>query len=176
VIRRVLAAGLAVLCLTAGLVAGADVASAQYAPGACVIIVDPTSVSAGETVQITAQGFPPGQTVTFTVAGIPIASVTASNDVAGQVTTSATIPADLPEGTYTIEAQCGNQLATASVNVSSAASNAGAGNRSAGSGSTSGSLAGTGADPMPFVKAGLLLLACGGLILLAVRKREPVRR
>lgn len=170
-IRRVLAVAGVMACLAVGFVATANVASAQYEPGQCGFIVTPSSVVAGETVSITGQGFPSGSVVTFSLGGIVIAQATASTDGTGVVSTSATIPSNIDTGSYTITADCAGTVATQSINISAASSSSGNTN----SGSTSGSLASTGLDPMPIVKIGLLLLACGGLVVLASKRREHAR-
>jgi hypothetical protein len=153
----------AVLFVLVGVVASAQPAHAQYTPVECAFIITPSSATAGETVTITGQGFPPNQTFTFAVNGIAFA--TGTSDAAGTITATGTVPSSVGSGTFNITVDCGGILATQSINVTAASSN---GN----TGSTSGSLASTGLDVMPFVKAALLLLGVGGLLLLTARRRE----
>ncbi|MBI2705697.1 MAG: hypothetical protein HYX32_10475 [Actinobacteria bacterium] len=141
----------------------APAASAQYNPNPCGFIITPTTVAPGQTINIVGQNFPPNQPVTFTLAQFTIATATA--DANGNVNAIGTIPAELPDGTYTISVDCLGVSSTQSVNVSSASAAQNPG------GSTAGSLAVTGADVLPFVKAALVLLALGGLLVIATRRR-----
>lgn len=175
-IRRGLAAGVVMVCMAATLLMGADSASAQYNPTNCGFIVTPTSVTAGDTVTITGQGFPSGSTVIFTVDGIAIATTTATNDYIGAVDTTAVIPADLPTGSYVVSVDCAGVSSTQTIDVASSSSASGQQSSGTGSsGTSSGSLADTGANTMPFLKAALLLIAFGALILLSTKRGRHAR-
>lgn len=171
-IRRVLA--VTVLTLSLVVLGGtvAETASAQYNPTECRFVTDSPSATAGQTIKISGQGFTPGQVANFTINGIPIASAVA--DTTGGIDTTAVIPSSLPAGTYEIVVDsCAGQPQVSSIDISGSSANAASG--AASSGSTSGSLTSSGADPMPFVKAALLLMAVGGFIVLATKRRDHAR-
>ena len=172
-IRRVLAATGVMLSVAVGLFVFPDTATAQYNPIECSFSYTPPSVAAGDSITITGQGFPSGALVTFMLNGSILAQANASTDGTGFVTVDATIPANLPAGTYDIStSDCpNNSVAVQAINVSAGSS----ANSSGNAGSSSGSLTSTGRDPVPMIKIALMLLAGGGLVLLASRRRQHAR-
>jgi LPXTG-motif cell wall-anchored protein len=164
VIRRLMA-------LTAVLVAvGTPIAPAfaQYVPGEPGFIIDHTTIPVGGTFGITGQGCPPGSTVVFSLNGTTIGTAQASNDSAGTFSTSITLPSSFGPGTYTVIGRCGDIVMQNQITVTSGAAASGAGRTA----STSGALPSTGADSLPYVRAGLVLVALGGLLVLATRRRR----
>ena len=154
-IRRILLLATVLFALSAG------PALAQYTPGQPGFIIDPTEVYPGDGISISGQGCPPATTVVFTVNGQVVGELPTSNDEDGTFTGTIIVPADLPPGTYTLVATCGEIVMSNSFTVLS---------------SDSGTLPVTGNDPFPLVRWSLLLIAVGGLVLLAVRGSRSTAR
>jgi 5'-nucleotidase len=162
VIRRVLAVSALLLCLGAP-IATATPAFAQYG-GTCGFVLTPTTVVAGQTVQVVGQNANPNELLVFTINGITIGTTTADAD--GNFSATLTIPADLPAGTYSVDTNCGNAVSSQSINVSSASANNG--NAS----NASGNLPATGSNSLLFLRWALAFIAIGGLIVLATRRQR----
>lgn len=71
-----------------------------YPPSAPIVTVDNSSPLPGAPIKLTAQGFCPGTTVTFTIGGVLVGSAVA--DANGKATLATTAPATL--GTYVVVA------------------------------------------------------------------------
>lgn len=163
VIRRLLA--MAALLVVVGAPV-APAAFAQYVPGQPGFIIDPTTIPVGGTFGITGQGCPPGSQVVFSINGTTIGTAQASNDSTGSFATSITLPTSFGPGTYTVVGRCGDVVMQNQLTVTGAAA-------SGARASTSGTLPSTGIDALPFVRGALVLVALGGLLVLAgTRKRQ----
>jgi LPXTG-motif cell wall-anchored protein len=149
-LRKVL---IGALMLTALLAAPA---AAQYADFA----ITPGTVSVGGNATFQGSGCAPGSTVTITIDGKVMATVTA--DASGDY--NGAFKADMAPGTYTVTATCGNVVRTTPLTVRGVSV-------TPPTGTGGGSLPRTGSNTntMALVGAGLLLL--GGGAILATRKR-----
>jgi len=151
------------------LVALAPVARADDSyTGTCSLAVSPLTASAGQTVTITGKGFNAGAEVTFTIDTTPpVVLGTATADSSGVATLAWVVPADMATGTHTISAAgdgCSDPakvsgevtlvLADTQTNTSA------------------GTLPRTGGDYTNLLRLGILLVAAGGLVVLATRKRS----
>lgn len=133
-------------------------AAAQYPDFA----ITPGTVNVGGNATFQGSGCAPGSTVTITIDGKVVATVTA--DASGDYNGS--FKADLAPGTYTVTATCGDVVRTSPLTVRSVAVTP-----PARPGTGGGSLPRTGSNSnvMALVGAGLLVL--GGGAVLATRKR-----
>ncbi|MCX7620335.1 MAG: LPXTG cell wall anchor domain-containing protein [Acidimicrobiales bacterium] len=146
------ALGVALLAVCVGL--GAP-AGAQYPPGQPGFIITPSSTTAGSPVTIAGQGCPPGSTVVFTIDGNQIGSLPVSMDSDGTFSGTIVIPANLAPGDYVVVGTCGNVVMSNTLTILST------------------ELPRTGSDrSLPLAKSGLVLIAIGGLLVLAVRGRR----
>jgi LPXTG-motif cell wall-anchored protein len=163
------------LSLVAALVVFAPPASAQTVESCAIDITDyegSASVSidnlqpqAGDTVTFVGTGFPPGLSVPLAVNGETIGAPVSDSE--GDFTFSYTIPADLAPGTQlTFSATCGAFVLTQVVTITA-------------TGVTPTTVA-PGGQPLPvtgsdsgwLLRAGLALIVAGGLVVLAVRRRD----
>jgi LPXTG-motif cell wall-anchored protein len=149
-LRKVL---IGALMLTALLAAPA---AAQYAD----FVITPGTVSVGGNATFQGSGCAPGSTVTITIDGKVMATVTA--DAGGDY--NGAFKADLAAGTYTVTATCGNVVRTTPLTVRGVSVTP-----PAGTGGGSLPRTGSNTNTMALVGAGLLLL--GGGAILATRKR-----
>jgi LPXTG-motif cell wall-anchored protein len=131
-------------------------ATAQYADFA----ITPGTVSVGGNATFQGSGCAPGSTVTITIDGKVMATVTA--DASGDY--SGAFKADLAPGTYTVTATCGDVIRTSPLTVRSVSVNP----PSTGGGALP--RTGSNSNVMALVGAGLLVL--GGGAILATRKRS----
>jgi LPXTG-motif cell wall-anchored protein len=130
-------------------------AGAQYPPGQPGFIITPSSTTAGSTVSIAGQGCPPGSTVVFTIDGTQIGAIPVSMDPDGTFSGTVVIPSNLAPGNYVVVGTCGNVVMSNSLTILSS------------------ELPRTGSDrSLPLAKSGLVLIAVGGLFVLAVRNRR----
>jgi len=131
----------------------APAAHAQYNPGDPGASVSDSTVSSGDTVTVTADGCEVGSTVTFFLDGNSLGSGVADADG----TAAADVVITGSPGTYTISNSC-NDL-TIEVTIAGAA--------------TAGALPRTGSDSsLPLAQVAIVLIAAGGLLIIAARKRS----
>lgn len=166
-IRRLLVAAALVL----GVLALPSVAHAQY-PTSCGFILDPPAIPVGGTVNIRGSLFGPNNTVTFfivnptTGARAVLGTTTSDSDPDGNLAASFSLPAGFnTDGEYLIEVECPDGQIASNVLI------VGAGNLVTDRVTTA-SLPVTGQDSLGLVKLGVVLLGVGGLLLLAVRRRQ----
>lgn len=163
-------------------------AAAQYPP----LIVSPGTVAPGGAVTITGSGCRPGIPVIITLLpgdhtgdaralarALPPGAIVLATGVTGPdgtYTITVTIPPGTTPGVYTIEATCGSHVQDALINVAPASvvtTTPGTGVSGGGGTSGGGPLAHTGTNNIvPFTRIGLALVAAGGLMLLAMRRRR----
>jgi len=158
-------------------------AAAQYEGGLLVTIsTDTPNPPVGSQVNILGAGCPPGSTVTLFVDGVSVGTATADAD--GEFAFVITAPST--PGPVEVTAQCGDEppgVAELTLNVVAAGAGAGAGapglGASAGAGgqlatsaAAGGQLATTGSDTFPIVRIGAVLLAVGGIAVLATRRQR----
>jgi hypothetical protein len=161
-LRRILCLGLLVVAFTAA------PASAQY---------DNVQATVQNNV-ITGTGCEPGSTVNFTLlstTGQQVANLGSTTaNAAGQFTATVS-PAGVAAGDYTLLIACGSATDTLPVRVSSSGIAPGSG-AGGGSGPVTGGvgsgLARTGSDSMTLVRGAAVLIAIGGLMLIASRRRK----
>lgn len=132
-------------------------AAAQYP----TFNVNPGSVRPGGQANFNGKGCQPGETVTITIDGVVVATTTANSN--GNF--NGHFDVNLPAGDYTVTATCGDVVQTSPLLVRSAAVNA-----PGGTGSTTLPRTGSNLDTMGLV--GGALLAAGGGVMLATRKRR----
>lgn len=152
-LRKVLIGALMLTALVAG------PAAAQYPDFA----ITPGTVNVGGNATFQGSGCAPGSTVTITIDGKVVATVTA--DASGDYNGSSV--ADMAPGTYTVTATCGDVVRTTPLTVRSVAVTPPP--PGGGTGGTSLPRTGSNTNTMALVGAGLLLL--GGGAILATRKR-----
>lgn len=155
---------LAVLATTLVLLTAAP-AQAQDYPGGPTLTVDRPSVVCGDTVVITGKDFLPNSEVTLTVGGQVIGTV--MTDDQGNFSFPWTVPCSL-SGSVTVTAEDGVNTLSVSITVGAP----GPAPTAAPTPGTSGTLPRTGSDSDLLVRGGLLLVAVGGLLVLATRKRD----
>jgi len=167
--KRSKTAGLLMVVLIAltafGLAAPAANADDSYT-GTCMITLTPTSVTPGQTVTVTASGFNAGALVTFTISPNSLVMGTATADSKGVATLDWAVPADFPLGSHMVNADgdgCSDPANVAELTVVSAVSQ---------TQPASGTLPRTGNDYSNLLRIGILLIAAGGLVVLATRKRS----
>ena len=151
-LRKVLIGALMLTALVAG------PAAAQYPDFA----ITPGTVNVGGNATFQGSGCAPGSTVTITIDGKVMATVTA--DASGDYNGS--FVANMAAGTYTVTATCGDVVRTTPLTVRSVAVTP---PPTSGTGGTSLPRTGSNTNTMALVGAGLLLL--GGGAILATRKR-----
>lgn len=163
-IRRLLIVGAVVVTA----LALAAPASAQYQPGVAGLTLtnangtSGASCDPGGALTATAASFDPGSTVTFTFFSDPVVLGTATADAAGTATLQATWPAAASDGTHTVVASGTANGAPFEVSSSTVCGATGGG---------SGTLPRTGSDSAPLLQIAIALVAAGGLLVLAARKR-----
>ncbi len=134
--------------------------------GTCSIVVAPASVKAGHPVTIVAKGFNSGAEVTFTVDQNLVLG-TATANPGGVAMLQWDVPVDFSAGPHTITASGDGCTDPAQVSAElTVVSAAGETN------TTSGTLPKTGGDYTLLLRLGILLVAAGGLVVLATRKRS----
>ena len=163
-IRRLLVVAALLVTAVASLGVTATAASAQYHPGTPGIIVDPGSTQVGGKITVEGSGCPANVTVTLKIGDIVIGTVT-SNDEGDFIDSDIVLPPSIGPGTYTIHALCGDLDLTTVLSVSALAPTTTA---------ATGTLPRTGTDSGLWVKIGLSLVAVGGLLVLATRRRRSL--
>lgn len=133
--------------------------------GSASISIDNLQPQAGDTVTFVGTGFPPGTSVPLAVNGDTIGSPV--SDESGAFSFSYTIPSDLAPGTQlTFSATCGAFVLTQVVTISATGTTP---TTTTASGEP---LPVTGSDSGWLLRAGLALIVAGGLVVLAVRRRD----
>lgn len=138
-------------------------AQAQYTPQPGITIDKPV-VSAGETVTVSGQDCEAGATVTISLGGTQVATATTGED--GTFSASFEVPPGTAAGTYTVTASnCTVEVLSSTLTVQGAttatnASTAGTTLPRTGSGTTE-----------TLLRVGVVLVACGGLLAFAARRR-----
>lgn len=160
---------------TAGIIGAAAPSHAQTYPSVPTLTVDKATVTPCEKANLTGTGFLPNTTVTISADGTVIGTV--MTDSSGNFTFPYMVSCTAVSGQITFTATDGVNTLSATVTVSSSATSGGSGTTGAGTsgtsaGSTSGTLTTTGAYVEPLIRAAVLLIAAGGLLLLALRRRE----
>jgi hypothetical protein len=164
-VKRMVAAAAVALGLLA-VPAGAQ----QYPPAVNSLTVSDTTPTPGQTIDITAQTFVGGSSVTVTLNPETVLLGTATSDPSGVARLAGTIPASTPLGAHTIVAQGTASddtplTLTVSINVVAADGSGGSG--------TGGGLPRTGDDTsLPLARIGLALAAAGGVVTAVAAKRR----
>jgi LPXTG-motif cell wall-anchored protein len=168
VIRRMLVLGALLVTVMATVAISATAASAQYVPGTPGVIVDPGSTTVGGTVTVTGTGCPANVPVTIKIGTVTVGTFT-SND-AGNFSEKITLPPGIAPGQYTVHALCGDLDLTAVLSVTALPPTTVVATTTA----TTTTLPKTGTDSGAWVKIGLSLVAVGGLLVLATRRRRSL--
>ena len=138
-----------------------------------------SAIPAGASLAITAAGFIPGEDVAIVVRSTPVVLTRIAADSSGIVHTTVALPADLALGPHTLTLSGLETTAFYSFTLVAATSSTGTGSGDAvvpGDGTTTGeatsdgSLASTGAQVLTAGLLGMLLMALGGVLVLAVRR------
>jgi LPXTG-motif cell wall-anchored protein len=160
-VKRMLVAAV----MTLGILA-APAAAQQYPPADNSITVSDTSVTPGQTIDITVRHCEPGSTASFTLTSDPVDLGTAVADEAGVASLSATIPENTSLGRHTITARGGDLALRAAIPVDPAAAGGAAGG-------PGGALPRTGDNSsIPLARVGLGLAAVGGVLTALAAKRR----
>lgn len=156
-IRKVLI----VVAVMFGVFALAPAAGAQYQPGQPAVVLTPSTTPPGGLVTALGFGCAPNQRVEITVGGVLTAVTISKDDGQGSFEVTFTAPND--PGQYTVVVTCGviiiSTILTVITPVVTPVDNA--------------TLPQTGSsDSLPLARAGLVLIAAGGLLVLSVRRRR----
>ena len=165
--RRYISQVVAGTLVVFSLLLSASVAFA-YGPGQTGTLTGNTSTcsaSSGCSLTLSGSGFQPGETVGLTFNSTPVSLGTTTANSSGGFTFSVTIPAGEPAGNHTIVATGESSGTTASFAITLTAATTAAP-------SPSGGLAFTGADISALVGVGAVVIALGGLLVLASRRRR----
>ena len=160
-LSRILAAALASLAASLVFAMGhAATAQAQYG-GTQGFIIDPAEGYPGDTVNLLGTGCGANTTVVFTILqnGQIIATTRANADPDGTFFVEGVVIPDIAPGTYDVEAHCGTRSMVAQMTVLARSR-------------PPGPLAFTGANSVPLIRAGVILVAAGALALFGVRRRR----
>jgi LPXTG-motif cell wall-anchored protein len=149
----------------ATLAIGATAASAQYVPGTPGIIVNPGSTTVGGKVTVQGSGCPANVTVTIKIGDVTVGTVTSDGE-GNFILKDIVLPPSITPGQYTVHALCGDLDLTAVLSVSALAPSTTV--------ATGGTLPKTGTDSGMWVKVGFSLVAVGGLLVLATRRRRSL--
>lgn len=134
-------------------------AEAQYSPGVPGFILTPSTTTPGGQIIGTGFGCPRGSVVTFAIDGVTVGTATAQNDSEGTFSGSITAPST--PGQFVVTATCGSVVISNVLTVVASPT------------TRASTLPQTGSDSsMSLARVGLALMAAGGLVLLAVRRRH----
>jgi hypothetical protein len=162
--RLVAAAAMALVAMAAP--AGAQ----QYPPATNSLTISDTTPTPGQTVEITAQTYQSGASVTITMNSEPVVLGSATSDPTGVARLSGTIPANAALGTHTLVATgtgSDGQPLTLQLSFTVVAADG------SGGGAGGGALPRTGDDSsLPLARIGLGLAAAGGVITAVAAKRR----
>ena len=134
--------------------------SGDYAGSATITVTPAGPVSPGQQITVEGTGWPPNCEVDITVNGVVVGTVTTSPT--GTFTFGYTLGSNI-SGTVVVGAVAGSFVRTVDLPVASTTTT---------TTPASGDLPRTGSDSNVLVGAGIGLLAVGGLLLLATRKRQ----
>ncbi len=168
-IRRMLVLGAMVFAALAATAMLATSAGAQYVPGTPGIVVDPSCSAVGGNITVEGSGVPASSTVTITVNGITLGTAT-SNPDGDFLTAALALPSSLTSGQYTLHATTGTVDLTTNLDIAIGPCAVSAVTVAQGTGT----LPVTGTNSGEWVKAGLSLVAIGGLLVLATRRRRAL--
>jgi len=171
VIRRMLVLSAMVCAFLAATTMLATSAGAQYVPGQPGIIVDPSCSPLGGQITVEGSGVTPNSTVTIQINGVTLGTAT-SNPDGDFLTGKLTLPPSITSGQYTLHALSGSLDLTAVLSVASGPCAVAANNVTATT--VASTLPVTGTNSGEWVKAGLSLVAIGGLLVLATRRRRAL--
>ena len=143
-----------------GVLTFAPAAHAQYQPGQPGLILTPSTTTVGSSVTAIGFGCARLQPVALTIGSVTVGTGTSQNDDRGSFEIPFTAPTT--PGEYTVVATCGNTVLSSVLTVIAAATTT----------TTAGVLPATGSDAFPLARLGFVLLAAGGLLVLAVRRRR----
>jgi LPXTG-motif cell wall-anchored protein len=164
---------LAALVGVATLVLLAPAAGAQDYPGGASITLNTPTVGQGGSVTATATGFQPGSDVTFTLASDPITLGTVKANDSGVASITFTVPSNFATGAHTVTATGiapdGSPLSVSTTLMVTAAGTTPAPVTPA---PGTGQLPRTGSDNTLLIQSGVILLAVGGMLAVAARKRS----
>jgi LPXTG-motif cell wall-anchored protein len=135
-------------------------------PGEPGIIVNPGTVEVGGTIEVQGSGCPRDTTVTIYVGDVLVATTsTAPDDGTGSFDVKdIVLPDSLGPGEYTVHAKCGTLDLTSVLNISAVAPT---------TVPATGTLPTTGSNtPGLLVPVGVGLVAVGGMVVLATRRRR----
>jgi len=155
-------------------VAPASVASASPYPHNCDIKLSQVTAVPGDQLSVTASGYDPGAVVTFTLHSNPVVLGTATADASGDATLVFTLPPGTTPGLHTItatavpEGDCDPAVVSTDLQVDAATVTSASPATTTGSGT----LPRTGSNVAELLQLALVLIAAGGLITLATRKRR----
>lgn len=170
---------LVIAAATAALVVGAAPAGAQqYPPSNNSVTIDDVTPHPCQAVTITAATYSPGSTVEFTLASTLTALGSATADANGVATLTAAIPDGTEPGDHTITATgtSENGPLSQSITVDVVGNCAGEATKTTTADAT-GALPKTGSNStMPLARTAALLMAVGGVLLLATRRRRAEAR
>lgn len=147
------------LMLILGVLAVPSIAGAQYQPGQPGLVLVPSTVVVGGQVTATGFGCLPGETVVISIDGATVATTTARADTTGSF--EATFTAPSTPGSYTVVATCGLTIVSSILTVIGTTPVA-----------TTLPQTGGGDNALLLARYGLVLLVAGGLVVLAVRRRN----
>jgi LPXTG-motif cell wall-anchored protein len=161
-IRRLLIVGAVVLTA----LAFAAPANAQYDGVAGITLTNGNGTSGascnpGGPLTASAQGFAPGTEVTFTFNSDPVVLGTATAGDDGVASVQTTWPSNAADGTHTVTASGTDGDGPFEVSASTVC----------GVSTSGGALPRTGSDSAPLLQIAIALVAAGGILVLAARKR-----
>lgn len=139
---------------------GMSTAGAQTYPGEATLTLSQPTVFQGAAFSATMTGCTPGETIRFVLTSDPIEMGTVVADATGTGTITFTVPANYPTGPHTVTSTCGTQVLTANIEVLARAV-------TPATTPSSTPLPVTGSDTDLFVRAGVSLVAVGGLLVVA---------
>jgi hyaluronoglucosaminidase len=157
------------LVAVASLVAIAPSASASPYFTGCSLSISTPTVVVGQQLSVTASGYPTGSVVTFTLHSTPVVLGSATADASGNATLVFTLPVGTTPGLHQITAngvplgECDPDVSTDLMVDAATVTTASV---------TTGTLPRTGTNSAELVQVALVLIAVGGLITLATRKRR----
>lgn len=152
----------ATAALVVGLVVlmGMSTAGAQTYPGEATLTLSQPTVPQGGSFSATMTGCAPGESIRFVLTSDPIEMGTVVAGPTGTGTVVFTVPTDYQTGPHTVTSTCGTQVLTANIEVLARAV-------TPSTRPSSTPLPVTGSDTDLFVRAGVSLVAVGGLLVVA---------
>ena len=148
-------------------------AASPYPGNGCAVTMTKVTALPGDQLTVTATGYPAGAEVTFTLHSTPVVLGTVAADASGNATLVFTLPPGTTPGLHQITAN-GVPLGLCDPDVSANLMVDAASVTSTTTGA--GTLPRTGTNSAELVQVALVLIAVGGLITLATRKRRQQSR